>query len=186
MSPLLMYGILLVSVNTFTVDDKYPVRDCDNLPLLIQMQLIKILKTENAFWKILFNFCNLPQILNILKKKMVVIPNAFPKLQSVKDLVRTLSKKRCLGTSFHTQHVKGSQTIVTSVLEHFYHIFSSFWGKMVWKISPLLKFEICGQVSYSGLWEFAVSYSNAIILKTKNFLEFFISFMESTSSLKYF
>ena len=103
-----------------------------------------ILKTENSFSKLLFNFCNLPQILNILKKKMVVIGNVFPKLQSVKDLVRTLSKKRCLGISFHTQHVKGSQTIVTSVLGHFYHIFSSFWGKMVWKISPLLKFEICG------------------------------------------
>ena len=37
---------------------------------------------------------------------MVVIANVFPKLQSVKDLVRTLSKKRCLGTSFAVNMLK--------------------------------------------------------------------------------
>ena len=38
-SPLVMFEILRVFVNTLTVDDKYPVRDWDNLPFLIQMKL---------------------------------------------------------------------------------------------------------------------------------------------------
>ena len=38
-SPLLIYEILGVFVNTSTVDDKYPVPNCDNLLLVIQMQL---------------------------------------------------------------------------------------------------------------------------------------------------
>ena len=38
-SPLLKFEILGLFVNTLTVDDKYPVRDCENLQLPIQMQL---------------------------------------------------------------------------------------------------------------------------------------------------
>ena len=36
---------------------------------------------------------NLYQILNILERKMIVIANVFPKLQTVKKLIRTLSKE---------------------------------------------------------------------------------------------
>ena len=75
---------------------------------------------------------------------MVVIPNAFPKLQIVKNLVRPLSKKRIFRTSFDSHRVKGSQTLVKSAQEHFYQIFSSLWRKMILKISPLLEFEIRG------------------------------------------
>ena len=32
-----------------------------------------------------------------------------------------------------------------SALEHFYHIFSSLWEEIIWKISPLLEFEILGE-----------------------------------------
>ena len=37
--------------NTFIVNDKYPVRDCDNFPSLNQMQLSS--KTKNFFWFLL-------------------------------------------------------------------------------------------------------------------------------------
>ena len=50
------------------------------------------LKNENLFLNFLFHFCNLQQILTILKKKIIVIANVFPKLKTVKNLVRTLSK----------------------------------------------------------------------------------------------
>ena len=53
---------------------------------------------------------------------MTVQANVFPKLQLVKDLVRPLSKKRRFTTSFESQHVKASQTLVKSRWEHFYHI----------------------------------------------------------------
>ena len=41
---------------------------------------------------LLFDFWNLHQILNILKKKMIVIANVFPKLQTVKILIRRFLK----------------------------------------------------------------------------------------------
>ena len=66
-------------------------------------------------------------------------------IQTVKYLFGPLSKKRRFRTSFDSQHVKESQTFVKSAWEHFYHIFSSLWlEKMIWKISPLLEFEIIG------------------------------------------
>ena len=34
---------------------------------------------------------------------------------------------------------------------HFYHIFSSLWGEIIWKISPWLKFEIIGFLLTHGL-----------------------------------
>ena len=100
------------------------------------------LKNENHFLSFLCRLSNLHQILNIIKKKMVVRANVFRKLQNVKDLFRLLTKKRCFRRSFDTQHVKGSQTIVKSLWERFYHIFPPPWGEIIWKISLLSKFEM--------------------------------------------
>ena len=50
MSPLVISEILEVFVNTLTADDKYPVQDCENLPLLIQMQLSEKLETLSQFF----------------------------------------------------------------------------------------------------------------------------------------
>ena len=87
-SLLLICEILGVLINKLASNDKYPVQDCENLWLLIQMHY---LKNEKNFLKFLFDFWNLHQFLNIFKKKMIVIANVFPKLQTVKDLVRTIS-----------------------------------------------------------------------------------------------
>ena len=78
------------------------------------------------------------------QKNKIVIVNVFAKWETVKDLVRPLSKKRCSRISFDRQHVKGSQTLVKSAWEDSYQIFPSLWGEMIWKIGPLLKFEIIG------------------------------------------
>ena len=50
MSPLVISEILEVFVNTLTADDKYPVQDCENLQLLIQMQLSEKRKTFSEFF----------------------------------------------------------------------------------------------------------------------------------------
>ena len=73
---------------------------------------------------------------------MIVIANVLPMLQTVKNLVRPLSNKCRFGTSFDSQHVKVSETLGKPAWEHFYHIFSLLWGEMIWKMSPLVKFEI--------------------------------------------
>ena len=78
------------------------------------------------------------------KKKKIVIANVFMKLATVQDLVTPLTIKLRLKTSFDSQHVKRFQTLVKSSWEHFYHIFSSLWGEVIWKISTWLKFDIIG------------------------------------------
>ena len=69
---------------------------------------------QNLFLILLFHFWNLQQILNVVEKKMIVIATLFRKLQTVKDLVRRLSEKHRFKALFDSQHVKGSQTLVTS------------------------------------------------------------------------
>ena len=67
------------------------------------------LKKEKRFLNFLFDFWILHQIYKIFQEKMMVIANVFPKLQAVKNLGRTLSKKRRFRTRFDSEHVKASQ-----------------------------------------------------------------------------
>ena len=73
---------------------------------------------------------------------MIVIANVFPKLQTVKDLVRPLSKKRRFRTCFDSQHVKASQILSKSAWESFCNVFSSFSENLILKISALVLGEI--------------------------------------------
>ena len=103
-----------------------------------------ILKRKKHFLGFLFHLYNLHQILNIFQKKKIVIAHVFSKLVTVQGLVTPLSIQRCLKTSLESQHVQRFQTLVKSSWENFYHIFSSLWVDMIWKISLWLKFEIIG------------------------------------------
>ena len=67
---------------------------------------------------------------------MFVIATIFPKLHTVKDLIRPLFKKHRFRNSFDNQHVKESQSLVESALEHFPHIFSSLWETLISKSLP--------------------------------------------------
>ena len=87
---------------------------------------------------------------------MIVIANVFPKLQTVQDLVRPLSKKRRVITSFESHHVKRSQALVKSSWEHFYHIFPSPWREMIWETFPLFKFEMIGV--FVNVWTVGYKY----------------------------
>ena len=77
--PLVICEILLWFGKTLTANEKYLVRDCENLPSPIQMQLSQKRRT---FLQFFFHFWNLHQMLNILKKMMIVIANLFPKLRT--------------------------------------------------------------------------------------------------------
>ena len=129
-SPLVICWILGVFRNTLTANDKYPVRDCQNLSSPIQLQLSL---NPKAFFILLFHFWNLNQILNILKKKMIVIATLFRKLQTVKDLVRPLFKKHHFRNSFDNQHVKESQVVWNlpkcTFIIFFHHYGRPWFGK---------------------------------------------------------
>ena len=86
------------------------------MQLKFQMQLSERRKAFCHFFLFFFffHFWNLHQILNRLNKRTIVLANVFPKLQTVKNLVRLLSKKRRFTTRFDSQHVKGSQMLVKS------------------------------------------------------------------------
>ena len=133
MSPLVLGKILGVFLHTLTADGKYAVEDWENLQLRMQMQLSKKRKTFSHFF---VPFLNLHPILNIFRKNMMVIANVFPKLQTVKNFVRRLCKKRRFGTRFDSQHLKGSLIFAKCPWEPFYHVFESFWGKLIWNIVP--------------------------------------------------
>ena len=45
---------------------------------------------------------------------MIVIATVLRNFQAVQDLVRLLSKKHCFKTTFESQIVKGSQTLLKS------------------------------------------------------------------------
>ena len=102
------------------------------------------LDNEKVFSKFLFLFWNLHQILNIFKKKKIVIAKLLPNLQTVKNFVTGLSKCCRLRNSFESQHVKGSKIIVKSPSKLFYHIFLSLLEEIIRKISRLLNIEILG------------------------------------------
>ena len=140
-SPCLKFGIIGLFVNTWTADYKYPVPDCENLPFPIQIQLSWEKKTFSEFF---IAFMESPSNFEHFQKKKIIIANVFPKLTTVQSLITPLTIQRRLKTSFDSQHVKRFQTRVKSSWEHFYHIFSSLWGEIIWKTSPWLKFGIIG------------------------------------------
>ena len=116
---------LRVFVNTLTADGKYRVQYCENLQLPSQMQVPEKGKTFSNF---LFHFWNIHQILNILIKKMMLIANVFPKLQTMKNLITPLCKKRRFGTRLDSGNVKVFQILAKFPWECFYDIFQQFEG----------------------------------------------------------
>ena len=98
------------------------------------------LKNEKIFLNFFFHFSSLHQILNILKEKICVIGNVFPKLETVKNFVRTLRFRK----RFYSQHVKPSQILVISPWQRFYHVFSWISLKLICKMLPLVLDEILG------------------------------------------
>ena len=154
------------------------------------------LKNGNTFLNFLFHFWNRHQILIILRKNMMVIANIFPKVQTVQNFVRSFCKKSRFLTRFHCQHVKVSQSLAKSPWEHVYPVFSSFWYKLIWKMSPRLFCEILG-VFLNKLtadpkypledWEnMKLPMQMQLSKKRKTFSELFVSFLESTSNIKHF
>ena len=156
----------------------------------------KYLKNEKVFLKFLFHYWNLHQISNILKKTMMGMANVFSKLRTVEKFVTPLCKKRHLGTRLDSRHVKVCEILAKSTWECFYHVFSLIWGKLIWKISPLLlrkSYEVfVNTLTADG--NFLIQYCGNLQLpiqmqvseKRKTFSELFVQFLESTSNFKHF
>ena len=62
---------------------------------------------------------NLDYILNNLEKKMTFIAYVFWKLQTVKDVLRQMSKKSFFRRPFERRHYKRTQTLLKYGSQHF-------------------------------------------------------------------
>ena len=78
-----------------------------------------IWKTKKIFWK----FLEFTSKVKHFQRKDCVIVNVFPKLQTVKKLVRTLSKKRHFRTHFDSKNFKASQILAISPWRRISHVF---------------------------------------------------------------
>ena len=116
---------LRVIVNTLTANHKHPDQDCENLQLPIQMQLSQKRKT---FSWIFIPFVESTSNFKHFVERMIVIANVFPKLQTVKYLLRSLSKKRHFRTRFYSQYVKVFQILPKSQWDYFYYVFHHSQG----------------------------------------------------------
>ena len=121
-------------VNTLTADGKIPVQYCENLQLPIQMQLSEI---QKIFLQFLVPFLESTSNFEHFEKKRMAWANAFPKIQTVKNFVTPLCKKRCFRTPLGSRHVKVLRRLVKSPWGFFYHVLSSIWRKLIRKKSPL-------------------------------------------------
>ena len=127
------------------IDWRWPI-SCSGFYRICNSQLkCNYLKKEKLFLDFFFlHFWNLHHILNILKEKLIVIVNVFPKLQNVRIFVRKLSKEHRLRRGFGSQHVKESQMVGKSPWESFDEVFLSFSVRLIWKMPPLVFGEVLG------------------------------------------
>ena len=115
MSMLVICELLGLFGNTLTADDKYSLCNRENLPQPIQIQYPKKQKTLSEF--------------------------SAPFLKSTPHFKRheiQISETPRFRTPFDNQHANSSQTLLKSAWQHFYHIFSSLWVKLSWKMSLLV------------------------------------------------
>ena len=119
----------------------------------------------------------------------------FPNYR-LKIFLRPLSKKRRFKTHFHTQHVKASQILVKSPWERFYYVLSSFSEKLISKLSPLVLGQILrvfvntlsadDKYPFQNCENLPLPIQTKLSGKRKAFSEFFVPFLDFTSSFKHF
>ena len=112
MSPLVSGEILGMFVNTLTADGRYPVQGLQNLTVAFQIQLSEKRKTFDQFF---VPFLESTSKFKHFEKKMMLIANVFPKLETVKIFVRKRSQEHHFRTGFYSQHMKASQVLAKSL-----------------------------------------------------------------------
>ena len=134
--------IALLSCFLIIIREVDPEISCSTLWEFHTPNSMQLSEKRNGFSQI---FVPLPESASNFKhfeKKMIIKANVFPNLQTVKNLLRDLSKKRRFGTRFDSQHAKAYQILVKSPWECFYFVFSSFSLNLIWKMSQLVLVEI--------------------------------------------
>ena len=107
-----------------------------------------------------------------------------------------MSETSCFRTPFANERVNGFQTLPKSARHHYYPLFSSIRGKLSWKKSPSVWYEILrlfvnaltadDKYSGSNMQKFPQQFHTPLSQKQKTFSGFFIAFLKYTWNLEHF
>ena len=106
-------------VNTLSADDKYSLLNRDNLVQPIQMQLSQKQKIFSRFFCV---FSKSTLNFEHFEKRTTLIGHLYPKLRTLKNVVRYMAKKSRFTAPFDREHGKGAQTLSQSERQQRYHI----------------------------------------------------------------
>ena len=130
------------------------------------------------------------------KKKMTLIAEVFPRVQTPKNMVTSMSKKSRFKGSFGKQHGKRAQTLLKFAWQHLYHIYWLLWRQLtckksvlvICKISRLFPNTLSADGKYSLLNRDNLTQPIQIQLsrKQKTFSEFFAAFLKSSWNFQHF
>ena len=134
--------------------------------------------------------------MNILKKKMTLIAEVFPKLRSPKNKVRSMSIKSRFKGNFKKQHGKWAQTLFKLASQNLYHIYWSLWRQLSYKKSLLVICKISrlfintlsadGKYSLFNRDNLTQPIQMQLSRKQKTFSEFFSAFLKSSLNFEHF
>ena len=104
--------------------------------------------------------------MNILKKKMSLIADVFPKLRIPKNVVRSMFKKSRFRGSYKKKHGKRDQTLLKFKGQHLYHIHWSMSRQLTYKMSLLVICKILRRFSNT-----LSAYGKYSLLNTDNLMQ---------------
>ena len=114
----------------------------------------------------------------------------------LKNVATETSKRSCLRTPFANERVNGFQTLLKSARNHYYPLFSSIRGKLSYKKSPSVWYEILrlfvnaltadDKYSGSNMQNLPQQFQTRLSHKQKTFSGFFIAFMKCAWNLENF
>ena len=97
---------------------------------------------------------------------------------------------------FPNERVNGFQTLLKSARHHYYPLFSSIRGKLSWKKSPSIWYEILrlfvnavtadDKYSGSNMQSLPQQFQTSLSQKKKDFFWFFIAFLKWGQNLEHF
>ena len=134
--------------------------------------------------------------MNIVKKKMTLIAEVFPKLRSPKNKVRSMSIKSRFKGSFKKQHGKCAQTLLKCEGQFLCHIYWSLLTQLSYKKYLLVICKISrlfintlsadGEYSLFNRDNLTQRIQMQLSRKQKSFSEFFSAFLKSSLNFEHF
>ena len=113
----------------------------------------------------------------------------------LKHVATSTSKKSCFITPFANERVNGFQTLLKSARHHYYSLLSSIRGKLSWKKSPSVWYEILrlfvnaltvdDKDSGSNMQNLPQEFQTPLSHKRKTFSQFFTAFLKCAWNLEH-